>query len=382
MENKKKVLFISDFAVEGSGYMQISTNLALGLVDAGYDVKCIGLRYEGQEHNHPFSIFPCSGFQEVNLEYYNINGRWQQDITITALDIFMQEKIIQQVVSLERKPPYIGIFPVEAGPLCMDWALILSQMQGRFCISQYGTDECKKAGIDAEHLQIGIDTESWRFPQPGERESLRKALGFDENDLIVLTVADNQERKNLSASIQVVANLEKMLGRPVKYVMVTREFQPTGFKLRSLAQEFGYSNLVIYERGLGFKELLGVYMMSDLFFIPSKAEGLCMPVLEAQATGLPVFGTDCTALHELLDQEKGFLLPVVFSHRDVFGNSTRYYLNEDRSLDILYNYVQNKQTNPAWGENIRMNARKAVESRKWTITSEQLDKKIKELLHE
>ena len=65
----------------------------------------------------------------------------------------------------------------------------------------------------------------------------------------------------------------------MKYVMVTREFQPTGFKLRSLAQEYGYQNLVIYERGLGFKELLGVYMMSDLFFIPSLAEGLCMPCL-------------------------------------------------------------------------------------------------------
>ena len=376
--DKKKVLFISDLAVEGSGYMQISINLALGLVKSGYEVKCIGLRYNGEEHNHPFSILPCAGFQEANLEYYNITTLWKQDVTVVALDIHMQERLLQQVATLERKPPYIGIFPVEGDPLCMDWALVLSQMQGKFCISEFGTNECKKAGIEAEYIQIGIDTESWRPPILGEREALRKAMGFEEDDLIILTVADNQERKNLSSAIHTVSELEKRLGRPVKYVMVTREFQPTGWKLRSLAQEYNYQNLVIYERGLGFKELLGVYMMSDLFFIPSLAEGLNMCVLEAQATGLPVFGTDCTALHELLADGKGVLLPVKFIYCNVFGNSNRYFYDEEQALDVLYNSVLNMETLKS---TIDL-GRAAAVARTWDITSTQLDNKIKELLHE
>lgn len=377
MESKGKVLFISDLAVEGSGYMQISTNLALGLVKSGYEVKCIGLRYNGEEHNHPFSILPCANFQEANLEYYNITSLWKQDITVVALDIVMQERILQQVQTLDRKPPYIGIFPVEGDPLCMDWALVLSQMQGRFCISQFGTEECRKAGIEAEHIQIGIDTEAWRPPLPGEREALRKAMGFEEDDLIILTVADNQERKNLSSAIHTVSELEKRLGRPVKYVMVTREFQPTGYKLRSLAQELGYQNLVIYERGLGFKELLGVYMMSDLFFLSSLAEGLCMPVLEAQATGLPVFATDCTALHELLEEGKGTLLPVEFKYRDVFGNSHRYFYDENQAIDTLYQSIEGGNL----GSAVDL-ARAAVVARSWDVTNAQLDNKIEELLHE
>lgn len=374
----KKILFISDASQEGSGYMNISTNLAVGLSKKGYDLKWIGLGYRGQQHYYPFSILPCGSFAEVNAEYHNMNAIWQPDLTICALDIPMQERMMRQVMSEKRIVPFLSIFPVEGDPLCMEWALNLSNMQGHMCISQFGTEECHNAGINADYIQIGIDTQSWRFPLPEEKSALRKKFGFEEDDLIILTVADNQERKNLSAALRIVTDLEKKLDKPIKYIMVTREFQPTGWRLRTLAQEFGYSGLTIFERGLSFKDLLSVYFMADIFLITSKAEGLCMPVLEAQATGLPVFGTDCTALHELLCDGKGVLLPVAYTHRDVYGNSRRYFVNEEVAVKKLALYLENEVRL----EDFRDNGRKAVEARTWEITIEQLDKKIKEMLPE
>lgn len=380
----KKVLFISDMDQTGSGYMQISTNIAIGLAKNGYDVKCIGLSYKGEQHYHPFSIFPCDSFLMAKGEYHNLLTLWHPDVTVCCLDIHMQERILQQVTIEKEQPPYIGIFPVEGDPLCMDWALVISQMQGQFCISKFGTEECKKKGLPTEYIQIGIDTEAWRVPTLEEKKACRKALGYEEGDILILTVADNQERKNLSAAIEITSGLEKRLGKPVKHLMVTREFQPTGWKLRTLAQELGYNNLFIYERGLSFKNLLMMYFAADMYLNSAKAEGLCMPVLEAQAIGLPVFVTDCTSLHDLavsddrMTADKGFALSVAFVNRDVFGNSNRYFVDVLEAINTL----DFAQCHPDATQLMADMARKAVEQRTWDITNEQLHTKIKELIGE
>lgn len=376
----KKVLFISDFDQTGSGYMQISTNIALGLANNGYDVKCIGLSYKGEQHRHPFSIFPCDSFLMAKGEYHNLLTLWHPDVTVCCLDIHMQERILQQVVIEKEQPPYIGIFPVEGDPLCMDWALVISQMQGQFCISKFGTDECKKKGLPTEYIQIGIDTEAWRVPTLEEKKACRKALGYDEGDILILTVADNQERKNLSAAIEITAGLEKRLGKPVKHMLVTREFQPTGWKLRTFAQELGYNNLFIYERGLSFANLLVMYFAADAFLLTSKNEGLGMPILEAQAAGLPVFGTNCTSFKELLGEKRGVLLDVAFINRDVFGNANRYFVDVKDAVTTMGNYLGSDTTK--YLHRYAENARKSTEQRTWDIPNKQLDAKIKELTGE
>lgn len=378
-----RVLFISDFGQDGSGYMNISTNLAVGMAKMGHDVKCIGLAYKGEQHYYPFSIFPCSSVQEALAEYHNILQIWNPEVTVVCLDIPLQGRIMNQVLSEKIQPPYIGIFPVEGDPLCMDWAMILASMQACFCISEFGTEECKKQGIVADHLRIGIDTASWRPPTPEEKKEVRKAMGFEDKDLVILTVADNQERKNLLSAISIVHELGKKLVVPVKYVMVTREMQPTGYRLRTFAQEIGFNGLDIIERGLSFKQLLLTYYAADLFLLTSKAEGLCLPVIEAQATGLPVFATDCTALHELLDEGKGVLLPVEYVNRDVFGNSKRYFVDEKRAMLSIYDRVLDRYIDDKpWMQDIIFAGRYAAEQRSWDITTKQLDDKIKELISE
>src|SRR4030042_1350063 len=113
-------------------------------------------------------------------------------------DIPLQEIIMQRI----PKPPpfkYIGIMPIEADPLCMSWAMVLAPMDKALIISEFGTEEAHKAGIiNAEHLRIGIDANAWRPPTDEERASMRQSLGIEEDVFVVLTVADNQERKNLS----------------------------------------------------------------------------------------------------------------------------------------------------------------------------------------
>jgi len=96
-------------------------------------------------------------------------------------------------------------------------------------ISKFGFEEAKRAGVfNAGYLQISIDTESWKQPTPEERRRIRSIMGFEEDTFAVLTVADNQERKNLSTAMQIFADFAK--DKPnARYVLVTKKDSPVGW---------------------------------------------------------------------------------------------------------------------------------------------------------
>ena len=310
VENDKRplrVCLLSDFDFKFSGYFNISASLAEGLCDRGYEVKCIGLGYNGEEHTFPFGLIPANNLRETFAVLTNLHTMWNFDILVVALDIPVQEQYLNFIAQNNLNVKYIGIMPIEADPLCLSWALLLMQMNKVFIISQFGTEEARKIGVEAEYLPIGIDTKSWRPPTTEERAALRKALGFAEDEFVVLTVGYNQERKFLSRSMEIFREFQKEVPNS-KYVLVTAEHSQVGWKLMDLAQEFGIQDkVVIMERGMPHKQLWGIYAASDAFLLASKAEGLGMILMEAMAVGLPCIGTDCTGIHELLDNGRGYL---------------------------------------------------------------------------
>ena len=334
-----KILWLSDFDPRGSGYYNISVPLCNRLADRGHDVKALGMHYKGQEHTHRFSLLPVRNTSEIMAMTGNLMNLWQFDAFICALDIIHQERFLQDKMFVERKFPYVGIMPLESIPLVMDWAIVLAQMNHRLIISEFGTKEVQKMGIEAEYLQIGVDKSQWYPVTKEERTNARNVLGVKEDEFVVLTVADNQERKNLSAALEIFKDFAK--DKPVKYVLVTREFNIVGWKLRSYAAELGIvDKFILIERGMNVEQLRLIYGASDVFFLPSKAEGLGMPLLEAMAVGIPCIGTNNTGIADLLADGRGILVDYEYTHRDPFGNGYRYWINKDQAVEKLNQVYQ------------------------------------------
>ena len=176
-----KILWLSDFDMKGSGYYNISVPLCSGLAAKGHDVKVVGMHYHGQEHVYNFSIIPVQNAREIFAVIQNLDKIWNFDVFVCALDIIHQDKFLQNQVFVERKFPYIGIMPIESDPLVFDWAMVLMQMNKVFIISEFGTEEAKKAGINAEHLQIGVSNMIWHPITDEERKSTRSVVGIDED---------------------------------------------------------------------------------------------------------------------------------------------------------------------------------------------------------
>ena len=367
-----RILWLSDLDLKGSGYLNISIPLCNGLVEKGYELKCLGFGYRGQGHDYPFPIIPAANFQEIWAMLKNLESLWKFDVFIVALDVPLQEQILMRV--REREFKYIGIMPIEADPLCASWAMVLMQMDKAFIISEFGTNEAKKAGIDAEHIHVGIDTNLWRKPIQEERTQIRKAmLGLDDDAFLVLTVADNQERKNLSKAMEIFAGFAEGKDN-VRWILVTRERNMVGWKLRDLAETYKINNkLMIFERGMSFKELWSLYAASDCFLLTSKAEGLGMPILEAMSVGLPVLATNATGMKELIADGRGIPLGYDYVYVDCFGNGNRYFTNAESGIVGLNHVYENRPKEEA------ILAREYVESRNWNIAVDSMDRALNEI---
>jgi len=331
---KKKVLWLSDFDLIGSGYLNLSTPLVAGLVEKGVDVRVIGMGYKGQQHDFPFQILPCRSANEAFAMVQNFYNWKMADVLVMALDIpwliQWQEKIAEM-----KDLEFWGIYPVEASPLTESWALGIASLTKRFCISKFGTKICNDLNLETQYLEIGLDTDSWKHPTDEARQAARMSLGFSKKNFVVLTIADNQERKNLALNLDVFAKFSKT-NPEARYIIVTRINNPVGYKLYDLIDEYGIGDKVfLFERGMEYSKLYLMYAASDAFLLLSKSEGLGMPLLEAMAVGIPCVATDCTGMKEVLGDDRGYLVPHDYQIRDTFGNGTRYFANPIEAVNAL-----------------------------------------------
>ena len=372
----KHILYITDMnmggansaerAVPRSGYANIGIELCRGLHNLGYEVRVLGIGYTGQEHHEPFSIIPCNTLQDVGGYMNNLKFIWGVDAVVVALDIHrFQEAIFPVAKKLELK--YICITPLESDPLCITWANLLNEMDKVFFISKFGTEEAQKAGVNAEHLDVGIDTKSWRLRTKEEYTQIRKSLGIDDDEFVVMTVADNQERKALGRGFQILADLKNLHGVKVKHILVTREHSMVGWKLYDLAYELDLSSeLKVFQSGMPFADLYALYCGADAYLSCSKGEGLGVPVMEAMCIGVPVVANKTGALTELLDDGRGWLVEPVSWYYDPFGNQKRYDISIEGAIEKLLDIANN---NPVQRT---LPARQFMESKNWSKSVKQL----------
>jgi glycosyltransferase involved in cell wall biosynthesis len=255
------------------------------------------------------------------------------DAIVVPLDIPMQEAFLEGIDL--GGVPYLGIFPLESPPLCQTWASLLNVMDARLVISDFGTKAVNEAGVKANYLPIGVDFESWKAPTPEDRRKIRATMGFEEDEFVVLTVADNQERKNLGSAVEMIAGLKKDVPK-LKWELVSRINFKFGWFFNDLAMDFGITDVIMpFERGIEFKKLWALYAVADAFLLTSKAEGLGMPALEAMAMKVPVVMTNHTAMADHMADGRGFPIEPYAWFIDPFGNSRRCYPSIESGIEQL-----------------------------------------------
>nr|PZN06745.1 MAG: hypothetical protein DIU64_13460 [Caldicoprobacter oshimai] len=165
-----------------------------------------------------------------------------------------------------------------------------------------------KRGADAERIEvcyINVDPERWK-PDQEIRSKVRKQLGITEETPVILYAGRLCSQKQPRVFAQV---MKKLTDQKYQFVAIVagdgedRQWLENYLRRHSLNRHVRILGSVLPDR---MRELMAA---GDIFFLPSKWEGIALSIYEAMACGLAVVGADVGGQRELVIEDCGILLP-------------------------------------------------------------------------
>lgn len=165
----------------------------------------------------------------------------------------------------------------------------------------------------------GVDTQ--RFSPDLDASVVRKLLGLDDDESLVLVAGRLGFEKNVDVVVQAAARVLKK--KKARFV-VTGE-GPAKASLLALAKKMGVRDAFEFEGFVNAKALPYYYAAADVLVSASAFETQGLSILEAMAAGCPVVGADALAIPEAVEDGKNGFLFEPFNAADC----------ADRVLDVL-----------------------------------------------
>ena len=188
---------------------------------------------------------------------------------------------------------------------------------------------CRRKSTKVEHIPgVGVDLDYWsgKDLKPGEREEIRKKirkeLGVEDGEQLLLSVGELIPRKNHEAVIRALAE-EKRKGTTGFRYFICGQGDWKEY-LQNLIERLNLSDEVTL---LGYrKDIRNLLYGADLFVFPSKQEGMPMALMEAAAAGVPVKASEIRGNREILrDSIPGKGLPEKYGARQIKERMRQIY---------------------------------------------------------
>lgn len=250
-------------------------------------------------------------------------------------------------------------FPIDGSPLSPE---VAKRLDSDYCyqpiaVSRYGERVAREASIDIRCVPQGIkatpegDAEMDRlFPPfiPGDRAAAREILGWPQDAFIVGMVAQNSGYPNRKAYPQQLRAFRSFAERHSDTMLYLHAFGDRLYDQRvetRLAWHLGeqlhdVEKRVIwahpYDLNMGYSQADMVlrYQAMDVYLGVAMAEGFGIPIVEAQAVGVPVITGAWSAMEEVTFA--GWSVPIADSEPwYVDPLETMWRLPHERAIDEL-----------------------------------------------
>jgi glycosyltransferase involved in cell wall biosynthesis len=175
--------------------------------------------------------------------------------------------------------------------------------------SRWGVDIAEHAGLHTDYLPCGLDSKIYRL---GDKAEARGKLGWGQDRFIVSMVAANKgypSRKSFYESLQAFGRFSGEHPEALLYLhtAILPGGDRNGVDFRDLVrlahiepENCMFAEQTHYMTGLLNDDYMAtVYQASDVLLAPSRAEGFGIPIIEAQACGVPVIVQNVTSMSEL-----------------------------------------------------------------------------------
>lgn len=294
-----KILLQSNAPWVPTGYGVIAKNLIHRWKAMGHEVAvfCFNGLYGGQLVLDDMPMFPLGKDLWGRDKVESYSKLFNADIYITNFDVWAMPELAKMDI---RWVPYV---PVDHEPCPKP---ISETLKGAYRIATYSesaTKLLKEAGIDSTPISVGVDTKI--FKPLDDRDELRKRLGYTPEDFVVGIVAMNKgQRKNFPEMFEAFKKFKERHSNAKMYLH-SDPVRPDGINLMAIADSYGIVNdiniadITMYELGYPTEMMAQMYNMFDVLLMTTAGEGFGMPIIEAQACGVPVITNNFTTGYEL-----------------------------------------------------------------------------------
>ena len=186
--------------------------------------------------------------------------------------------------------------------------------KAQFCVSEHNKREFEKFGFKPYYCPWGVDTKLFKPSSDFFKSGIRENMGWGDKTFVIGTVGQNlpNDRKN---NINLLKAFKVFSDRHPDSVLYMHTSAYSAFPLQQMALAGGINSKVFFPDqkfyhmyAFPYEKMVEVYNSFNVCCIPSKGESFCLPLMEAQACGVPVITTDTTCGREMT--KSGWLIPV------------------------------------------------------------------------
>ncbi|GAA0318765.1 hypothetical protein GCM10010302_67280 [Streptomyces polychromogenes] len=210
-----------------------------------------------------------------------------------------------------RSAPVVGWFPVEfeRDTPPHPWRGVLESCDRVLAQADNGRSQFSRVvdGGRVGRVGLGVDLDVFH-PVDGRRKAgLRTRLGWDPDAFVFLFVGRNDPRKGIEYAIEALRLYCRDDPEAARRTVLHLHTQPDR-GLLELIHSSGLSSRVtfshrdrdLFDNPFSENEVANLYQAADAFLFPTTGEGFGLPLLEAQAVGLPVVATANSCVGEVL----------------------------------------------------------------------------------
>jgi glycosyltransferase involved in cell wall biosynthesis len=304
-----KLLWVSNAPFAATGYGQQTALFVPRIASLGYDIAISA--YYGVEGAmvdwRGFRLYPSDHThygRAMTPKYAEHWAEGEECLVLTLMDVWVLKHGWEQLK--------VGSWaPVDHHPIPPRVYEYFARSGARpIAMSRFGEEEMRNAELDPLYVPHGVDTERFKRWSDADREGIREALKIPKDAFVVGMVANNKgqapPRKAFPQVFQAFAEFRKQHDDAFLYLHSEMFGVEQGINLLALAQicdipesAYGATDQFTYHLGISDEQLSALYTSFDVLASPSYGEGFGIPILEAQACGVPVIVTDWTSMTEL-----------------------------------------------------------------------------------
>lgn len=187
-------------------------------------------------------------------------------------------------------------------------------------MSRFGEHQLLQVGLDPAYIPLAVDCNVYKptpfVDSPHGRVDARDLLGVPKTAFVVGMVAMNKgwskDRKGFWEAFASFGRFWRNHQDAILYLHTESSGVLEGMNLDDMARHAGIpphamktTNQYAYRMGFPPEMMAATYTAFDVLLSPSHGEGFCVPLVEAQACGVPVIATNFSAQAELAGAQYG-----------------------------------------------------------------------------